>query len=360
MAEWTSPYNPFNSMKALVHAERFESILEGKPKAPLVVNMDLTNACNYKCGFCMFGGLERESEGSDFREGNAKLPEGYATTLPKFWKEWGVRAVCLAGGGEPSLHPDCLEFIANCGTEGLDLGFVTNGYLVNNQDWWKTINDSCKFVGFSVDAGTREDYQKVKGVPGRQMDTVLENMRGIRSQGDVQIGYKFVLDRNNWEHIYDAAEIARDNGATHFQFRPAIDPDPEYFSDKIDNIKDQISRAQKDFETEDYKVMGVMHKFNSNLTKKHDFSKCRANMLTSTWCADGEVYMCTDTRGDKWSHLTNHFPDPQKVVDYWGSKEHLAKVEKIDSKNCDRCTLAPYNEMFEQVFINDKMDRNLI
>lgn len=311
----------------------------------------------------MFGGqrARADPDGAEFRQGNSSLPEGYAPTLPRLWSDWGVKAVCLAGGGEPSLHPDCLEFIANCGAEGLDLGFVTNGYLVNNEKWWKTINDSCKFVGFSMDAGTSEDYAKVKGVRAEQFETVLNNMSGIRSQGNVQIGYKFVLDRDNWQHIYEAAGIAREHGATHFQFRPAIDPDPGYFADKLGNIQDQIARAQQDFETEDYKVMGVMHKFNADLTKRHEFSKCRANMLTSTWAADGKVYMCTDSRGSKWSYLTDHLPDPQKVIDYWGSKDHFDKVGKIDfHKNCDRCTLSPYNEMFEKVFMEDKMDKNLI
>ena len=84
-------------------------------------------------------------------------------------------------------------------------------------------------------------------------------------------------------------------------------------------------------------------------------------MLTSTWCADGKVYLCTDTRGCSWSYLCSHYPNPKKVIEYWGSKEHCNKVDKIDFKNkCDRCTLAPYNEFFEQIFIEDKMDRWLI
>lgn len=362
MSEWTSPFNPFNSMKALVHADRFEAIVEGKPKAPVVVNMDLTNVCNYSCTFCMFGGQRERADksGMEYRKGNAQLPVGYAPTLPKLWKEWGVKAVCLAGGGEPSLHPDCLEFIVECGKNKLDLGFVSNGLLVGEK-YWKPINESCKFVGFSVDAGTQEDYAKVKGVPGEFLDKVLKNMKGIRSQGDVQIGYKFVLDRDNYKHIYEAAKLAKENGATHFQFRPAIDPDVAFYDGKLDGIWGQIDKAQKELEDEHFKVMGVRHKFNADLSKKHNFKKCLANLLTTTWCADGNVYMCTDTRGCDWSRLTQHYPDPRKVIEYWGSEEHKAKINKIDfHKNCDRCTLGPYNEMIEQVFQEDNMDRNLI
>lgn len=368
MSEWEDKYNPFNSWKALTHADKFEAIIEGKPKAPVVVNMDLTNACNYNCGFCMFGGARERADksGEQFRQGNSTLEEGYAPTLPKLWKDWGVKAVCLAGGGEPSLHPDCKPFIKECGKNGLDLGFVSNGYLVNDEDWWEVVNNNCKFVGFSMDAGNKEAYCKVKGVPEDHFNKVLNNLEGLANTRErlgtkLQIGYKFVLDKDNWESIYEAAAEAKSHGVNHFQFRPAIDPNYNFFADKLDNITGQISRAQEDLNSKDFHVYGVMHKFNKDLSKKHDFSKCRATMLTSTWCADGKVYMCTDTRGCGWSELGNHYPDPKKFIANWGNSEHLKKTDNINFKrDCDRCTLTAYNEMFEQVFLQDKMDRNLI
>ena len=356
MSEWTSPYNPFNSMKALVHKDNFEGILEGKLRPPIVVNMDLTNKCNYNCGFCMFQNRERaDPTGKEFRD-NSSLPVGYAPTLPAIWKEWGVKAVCLAGGGEPTLHRDFLPFVEECLKNNLDLGIATNGYKLTEHTWDKL--EGCKFVGFSMDAGNKEDYSKVKGVGPKNFQRVLNNMKGVSQF--TEVGYKFLLDRDNWTGIYDAAKLAKKYGATHFQFRPAIDPDYEYFSDKIDNIQDQITRAQKDFETDNFKVMGVTHKFNPDFSKKHNFKICHANMLTTTWCADGNVYMCTDSRGNPWSRLGNHYPSPKEFIETWGSHDHIKKVSKIDMKNCDRCTLGPYNEMFEQVFIKDKMDKNLI
>lgn len=356
MTEWTNPFNPFNSMKALVHADKFKSILNGKPKAPIVINMDLTNACNYNCSFCMFANRDRtDMSGKSFRN-NESLPIGYAQTLPKLWKEWGVKAVCLAGGGEPSLHKDFIPFIEACHSEGLDLGIATNGLLLT-KNTWKSLA-KCKFVGFSVDAGNKEDYAKVKGVSKNNWHIVLENIRGVSSTG-CEVGFKFLLDKDNYFGIYDAAFIARENGATHFQFRPAIDS-YKWTDAQIRNIKDQITRAQLDFETDKFKVMGVFHKFNSDLTKRHDFSKCRANMLTSTWCADGNVYLCTDTRGNPWAKLGSHLDSPEKFIESWGSSDHWNIIKKICTKNCDRCTLSPYNEMFEKVFMEDRMDRNLI
>lgn len=362
--EWTNKYNPFNSWKALTHTDRFQAILDGEPKSPVVVNMDLTNKCNYDCGFCMFKNSARADETSRNFRNNESLEKGYALTLPKLWKDWGVKSVCLAGGGEPTLHSDCKDFIKECNNQGLELGFVTNGYLVNNKDWYQTVAANCKFVGFSIDAGNPKDYAKVKGVPEHYFGQVITNMKNIASvkrdlETDVQIGFKFLLDKNNQNSIYDAAKLARTLGANHFQFRPAID-DYKYSEQEIENIWKQIEEAQK-LETDDFQVFGVKHKFNQDLTKKHNFNKCRANMLTTTWAADGKVYMCTDSRGNPWSELGEHYPNPEEFIKLWGSREHFDKVDKINhNKNCDRCTLTAYNEFFENIFLEDKMDRNLI
>jgi len=365
MDEWTDKYNPFNSWKALTQGDHFEAILAGKPMPPVVVNFDLTNDCNYNCRFCMYGGRERaDKTGETFRQGNASLPKGYALTLPKLWKEWGVKAECVAGGGEPTLHPDCLDHIIESNKQGIDVGLVTNGYLVNSE-WYESLQD-CKFVGFSMDAGNKEDYSRTKGVGKDHFDKVISNIKGLadtkkRLNTHLQIGYKYLLDEENYKSIYEGAAIAKSIGANQFQFRPAISPNYKFFAKRKDEINNQIISAQENLEDKDFKVMGVTHKFNPDFSKKHNFDKCRATQLTSTWCADGKVYMCSDTRGNPWSYLLDHYPNPQKVIDYWGSPEHQEKVSKIDfKKNCDRCTMAPHNEFFEQVYVKDKMMRNLI
>jgi len=365
--EWSNQYNPFNSWKNLVHADHFEAILNGKILPPIVVNFDLTNRCNYNCRFCMFANRKRtDPTGQSFRN-NAQLPRRYSLTLPKLWKEWGVKAVCMGGGGDPTMHPDFLSMIKEIKEYGLDLGIPTNGYLVNNKEKWVTICECCKWIGFSIDAGNKKDYAKTKGVPEDFFDKVIDNLRHIaitkkKLKSKVNIGYKFLIDDMNYKSIYQAIKLASEIGCNTIQIRPAISPTQiRLFKEHGDYIWEQVDKGRKEFERPDFLVMGVNHKFNSDMSKRHNFKKCRATMLTSTWCADGKVYMCTDTRGNPWSYLADHYPDPKKFIEYWGSKDHWDKVNKIKfKKNCDRCTLCAQNEYFEKVFINDQMERNLI
>ena len=367
--EWQedAKYNPFNSWKALVHADHFEAILKRENiLPPIVLNFDLTNKCNYNCRFCMFGARKRTDPSMQgYRFNKAELPEGFVLQLPKLWHDWGVKSACLSGGGEPTLHPDCIKVIPLMKKNDIQLGFVTNGFLVNNDKWWKTINESCRFIGVSMDAGNENDYHVTKGVPKEWFHVVINNLKNIAAtkenlKTNLQIGYKYVIEDTNYKSIYDAIRIASEIGVTDFHLRPSIYPNPEFFSDKLDMIWEQVEKGRDDFEREDFRVYAVQHKFHKDLSKRHNFKKCRATMLTTTWAADGWLYLDTDTRGAEWAKLVKYYPDPQKAIAFWGSKKHWKIVDAIDHSKCDRCTLAAYNEFFEKVFIEDRMDRFLI
>lgn len=368
MKEWSNnnKYNPFNSWKNLIHSANYRAILSRKVLPPIAVSMDMTNVCNYNCRFCMFANRKRtDKTGESFRN-NEKLPSDYILSLPRLWKKWGVKATCIGGGGDPTCHPACRDMLWECKEQGLDVGFVSNGFLCSDCSWWTTICYTCKFVGFSIDAGNKKDYAKTKGVKEEQFDVVINNLRMIAKKKkelgtNVNIGFKFLIDDKNYKSIYQAIKLASQIGCNTIQIRPAISPTQvKLFKEHGKQIWSQVERGRK-FERDDFKVMGVTHKFNPDMTKKHDFKKCRASMLTSTWCADGNVYLCTDTRGNPWAKLSSHYPKPKKFIKkFWGSKEHWKIVDAINLKKCDRCTLCSQNEMFEHVFMDDKMEMNLI
>lgn len=369
--EWSNmgKYNPFNSWKNLIHADKYEAILDRKISSPIIVNYDLTNLCNYNCNFCMFANRDRtDMTGKKYRSNKASLPKGYSLLLPKMWKDWGAKAVCLGGGGDPTMHPDFYPMIKKIKKQNLDLGIPSNGYLINKEQNWTDINENCTWIGFSIDAGNEKDYTITKGVPKEYFKQVIHNLEGLASTKKLlctklDIGYKFLIEETNYKSIYEAIKIASEIGCNTIQIRPSINPHQvQLFQKHGKKIWEQIQKGREDHERKDFLVMGVQHKFKSNMEKKLDFKKCRATMLSSTWCADGNVYLCTDTRGNSWALLGQHYPDPQNFINnVWGSKEHWDIVDKINHKdNCDRCTLCAQNEFFENVFIEDKMEKNLI
>lgn len=85
-------------------------------RAPRVVQMALTNACNKTCGFC-YRPLEARS-GWIFED---------VLRFGRFLDGWGVLELAL-GGGEPTVFPRFPELVRRLWTEtGLAVSFTTNG-----------------------------------------------------------------------------------------------------------------------------------------------------------------------------------------------------------------------------------------
>ena len=77
----------------------------------------------------------------------------------------------------------------------------------------------------------------------------------------------------------------------------------------------------------------------------------------AVYCADGTVQMCHDLRGKKEWILCRH-DNPRDILKVWGSKKHLDLIKSIDPNKCPRCTFSRYNEIIENVIIEDKMCRD--
>ena len=90
------------------------------------------------------------------------------------FKEPGVQAICVAGGGEPLLNPETAAFIDKVVMNGIEAGVVTNGSLI--RDCIDPLSQ-CTWVGVSVDAGSAGVYQRLKGLKeGHSFEKVIENM----------------------------------------------------------------------------------------------------------------------------------------------------------------------------------------
>ena len=123
--EWANKnrYNSFNSAKGLTYYENYKQIvkwLDGDSylPPPIEVNLDPVLGCNLNCYFCI---TQRYTKNAEIK----KLPLPYMLKLVDFLTDWGVRGLCLSGGGEPTLHkglPELVEYAS----KKLDVAVVTN------------------------------------------------------------------------------------------------------------------------------------------------------------------------------------------------------------------------------------------
>lgn len=355
MQEWSSEdrFNSFNSWKGLLYAPWYEGVRDKKLLPPVESSIDPIHTCNLSCKHCN-AIRYRQTEPQ-------KMSTDHLFNLVDFLSDWGVKANCFGGGGEPTMHPDMAAVLLYSKAKGMESSLSTNGTIMPD-DLADAIAVTCRWIGISVDAASGGTYTKLKGT--NLFSKVLGNIRklvtvGNRDSTKCDINYKFLISPVNQHEIYRACEIARDLGVRDFQARP-MDYNHQgmgelrgIFGDfDMSLISDQFA-ACHELSNADFHVYTPTHKFDKHFHGHKKFSHCYASYLIIQLCADGNVYYCIDQRHNTDLVLGTHYPNPRNILNFWGKQHHVGLVYSDTSRHCKtRCTLGPYCEQCEQLFIN--------
>jgi|TARA_B100001964_G_scaffold69589_1_gene78926 wyosine [tRNA(Phe)-imidazoG37] synthetase (radical SAM superfamily) len=382
--EWIpeKKYNPFNSDKLLAQVYRWRKIKRDSPiPQPALITVDPINLCNLKCIWC---------NADDILEKNSrKLSRDTLLRLADFFAEWkshpdwegGVESICIAGGGEPLLNKHTGEFIDRCIENGIEVGVVTHGGLI---DRYIEPLSKCMWVGVSVDTGTRETFVKLK--KRDDFDKIISNIQKLTDYAAANktilskpyqgygVSYKYLLHEDNAAEIYQAAKIAKDIGCKNFHIRPVGNPwfkiknassEIKFIEETISTFNQQINLA-RDLEDDLFGVFGVTHKFNNKFDKSNKFRECYAVFMTAVFMpsqSDSNKFdlgLCCDRRGDDDLLLGKSLSTVEEVINLWGSKAHWNIHDKIRVEFCPRCTYQPHNQIFEHVIMHDNMTYKFI
>ena len=198
-----------------------------------------TIGCNMRCGFCH----------------NAELvvPEGFAPALDKaevldfIKRRVGLVESVTISGGEPTLQPDLVDFIAKVKKLGYLIKLDTNGTKPKVLE--KLLQDKLlNFVAMDVKAPTNK-YQTVTNRPVVAAD-VKQSIALIKQSG---IDYEFrttvvasLHDLNDFDAIGEL--ISQGGKAKRYalqHFRPAKTLDPKYINDTTFSEADFAFLADK-------------------------------------------------------------------------------------------------------------------
>jgi MoaA/NifB/PqqE/SkfB family radical SAM enzyme len=279
--------------------------------------------------------------------------------LVDFMADWGARGICIGGGGESLMNRNIWTMPSYIVSKGMSCSFITNGSLINEE----IANEMmyCRFVGISVDAGTRETFKKVHGVD--YFDKVIDNIRLLvkkkkETNSKVDIAYKFLISPTNWHEIYDSCKLAKELGVRDFHARP-VDLERKDFEQgtelnyDIEKIHELFKKCHEIEDGDNFRVFTVMHKYNEDFKVKHSFKKCVSSSLVCQICSDGNVYVCVDHRLEPRFKLGTHFPNPKEILTFWGSEKHRQILQSINvSAECGRCTYGEYARQIEELSMN--------
>jgi len=351
-SEWSyrNKFNAFNTMKVLKHLNYWEGIKNALEQRgfdfppPVAVTVDLSLACNLQCSFC---------NAKNVMDNSFMSPE-WCISLPKFLKEWGVKAVTIAGGGEPLLNKHASMFMYACKEVDMPLGLITNGTMIGKHK--EAIMDCCSWVGVSIDAGNSKTYERIKGIDF--FNSVIQQTKSIADY-NIEVTYKYLVCPENIQDIKIACQIAKDIGCNQIHIRPMgkawfEDRDSVFTEEEVNVALENVTKAREEYEDERFKVFGITHKFGTDFKIENDFSKCWSAFMYLLVQPNGVISTCCDRRGDDKVVLAKGLKRPRDIAVKWGAPNHRQMFENIDVKKCCRCTFSLHNQVYENMILEDR------
>jgi radical SAM protein with 4Fe4S-binding SPASM domain len=361
----TGAYSP---SKAICYPERIKALREGKPIYPVHLHLILSDLCQLSCPGCsyradgfrsteLFRGPNGEKNPARF------LPLGITYRVLDDCAEMGTTAVEITGGGEPTLHPNFMDLVSYAQDFlHLHTALITNGLRLGRDIAYRACKGS--WFRISIDAATPQTYALVR--PGGGSPSVnavnfnlatlgLRTVRAMRNEmaslSDCVIGAGFVVQKDNWHEIYDAAKLYRELGADNVRISGLFSPEGDRYFDgwRVEAIALE-QRAIKELTRPGFAVYGRLSEKIADLQAQPTRQRCWYHHFTLYLGANGDVYHCCNLAYTKQGKIGN-------VIEAGGLKKLLDRPEvqqglvDFDARQCPACQ---FNDR------NDAMDRAIV
>ena len=353
----TGAYSP---SKALAYLDRIRALREGKPIYPVHLHLILSDLCNLACPGCayradgfrsteLFRGQNGEKNPARF------LPVSAVYRVLEDCHEMGTTAIEITGGGEPTLHPNFLDLVSYAQDYlGLHTALITNGLRLGRDVVYRAVKGS--WFRVSIDAATPATYALVR--PGGGSSEVnfhrvvkgLQMVRGMRDDvsSDCTIGVGFVVQRENWKEIYEAAKLYREVGADNVRISGLFSPEGDkYFEGWRDEAVALERRAIEELTRPGFAVYGRLSEKIADLQQRPTRQRCWYHHFTLYLGANGDVYHCCNLAYTKQGRIGN-------VIVAGGLKKLLDKPEvqkglvDFDARACPACQFNDRNDAMER------------
>lgn len=279
-------------------------------KRPITADVFLTDYCNNKCGYCRYNN----------RSGEYMKADTFSAILDRLLA-LGVKGVILTGGGEPTINPDFDIIRRDLERRGIPYGVNTN--------FNKFVYCVPVFLKVSIDAGTADEYRKMRGVD--RLEVVLNNIRRyaeyIRHIGaKTRIGVQCVT--TSMEQVTAFYEKVKNLYVDYIQFRPIEQKgEPKDYSGIVAAVE-KLQNDQRVYKSFKYDLVGWVPE------------KCWANWAAICVNVQGDVLYCC------------HRPD-EKIGSVF-DEDILEKLQSYepDMSLCESpCRLSGANRFVEQMDI---------
>jgi radical SAM protein with 4Fe4S-binding SPASM domain len=166
------------------------------------LNIELTNTCQLSCPLCPTGiGIDkRNKEYFRFDLFNKILSENKYLNKIYFWNY-----------GEPTLHPDMLDFICLAKKNNIEVVLSTNGIKLAERDFTvNLLNTKLNTLIISLDGISKDIYEKYR--IGGKFEDVMQGIDNCKNSNiSTEIILQFIIMNHNEFEIESFIKFAEDN-----------------------------------------------------------------------------------------------------------------------------------------------------
>jgi len=280
-------YSPF---KIVHHLDKLIELKNNKPCVPLQVQMVPSNICNQRCTFCAYRMPDYLSNES-FNDREMLSYEKIIETLDCMVR-MGVPSIQYTGGGEPLVHPRIKDIFKATLNKKIELSLVSNGQALN-EELCELLSESA-WLRISVDSGSGQLYSLIRNVSKSKFDIVLNNIRTlVKYKKSNIIGVGYVVEKENYKEILEAAKLFKDIGVDNFRISAAFTPMGYKYFDSFMSEAKELCLAAQSLSTESFTVFNLFNdRVIDTFEGSQDYSFCPIKDLLTYIGADYSVYTC--------------------------------------------------------------------
>ena len=316
---------------------------------PAQVDIDLTNICNQDCFYC-------NSAEHRARSPVQKKYQDYIVLLDKLaaWRSHtpnsygSLNTITYPGGGEPTLLPGYERVLEHT----IDLGFLTS-ITTNGTKLHKLIENvsvekirKMAWIGIDIDAGDQELYETIRRslTKTSPFKKIMANATELVKLG-ATVDFKVILNQYNSNRtaIDNVFKKAKEVGVRLLYFRPGI----------IDGQATLLTPELLDMIVGFGQAYGVQVKINQSKTEPRIYNRCHQMFQFPVFCADGEIYLCCDNKGNPQFSLGRW--DQGDFRDLWLKDQHMSIYNKINTRLCPPCRPNGNNNRIQEIINNPSL-----
>lgn len=361
--EGSTSKRAYSDHKALWHLDDIKSLRDGHQIVPKQVQLIISDLCSHACSFCAYrrpDGFSSEQFGV-IEDGKLNVNPNRMISADKAkeilhdcW-DLGVKAIQFTGGGEPTVHPHCIDIFGYAQQLGLETALVSHGNIL--RPGWECVYPKMSWIRISIDAGTPETYAAVRKVHPSFFSKALQHVSKIRqaidaSESPCLLGVGYVITTDNWIELYDGVRMIRDAGAHNVRLSAMFSKAGDaYYQHHLEDIKHEIWRTMQ-LQTPHFKVVNMFGERMSDL-KQHapDYDFCGYQQFNMYIGGNLKVYRCCSTAytlHGEVGDLTH-----QSFREWFHSHEKYDNYQNFKARSCQVCQFNNKN-----VAINYAIDKS--